>query len=76
MTLGHGDYSAVWLFLLLLGAVAVLVVLLVIGAVVACIKVDREKPAERRCPKCSYDLRATPDRCPECGTVPPEVPTK
>ena len=40
-----------------------------IGTVVAWRRRRRGR-REGLCPRCGYDLRATPDLCPECGAVP------
>jgi hypothetical protein len=47
---------------------------LVTGIMPAIVMIRRWKRRARsgsgQCSKCGYDLRATPERCPECGTVP------
>jgi hypothetical protein len=50
--------------------VLLLASILVPGWQLKCRLFHRRQTPERRCKTCGYDLRATPDRCPECGAVP------
>ena len=65
-----------------LGTIAVTVAF--VGGGVVAIELLRRRHLARReflrrnfmCLECGYDLRATPERCPECGTVPEPAATR
>jgi hypothetical protein len=56
-------------------AVLTLAVPLAWGAAWRLSSIRRRKIRSRLCLVCGYDLRSTPDRCPECGTS-PSKPTR
>lgn len=67
---GMRRWNLVLPFWLLACAAAALPAWRVVGGLRA-----RRRQRVGRCAVCGYDLRATPDRCPECGSVKPVVPS-
>jgi hypothetical protein len=65
-------YSPCWLPVALFGALPAFALLRAAGRNY----LQRHRLKRHRCPYCGYDARATPGRCPECGTLPTdESPT-
>jgi hypothetical protein len=63
------DLPGGFCFLLLLAVLSVPVGIYVLIRVVRS-DIRTMRRDRGQCEKCGYDIRATPDRCPECGTCP------
>lgn len=54
-----------WLFVLVFAVLPAIALVHGVGK-----RMRRRRVREGHCEQCGYDLRATPNRCPECGAVP------
>jgi len=65
------DFRAFYRYAVTVPHWSVAILFLIIPALACCRLFSRRRSvAKGRCVRCGYDLRATPDCCPECGTVP------
>ena len=66
-TIAKRGYAVAWILIVAM----LLLPALLMGMVRLIIQMRRRAAtAAGRCAQCGYDLRATPDRCPECGAAP------